>query len=85
MGQEIETFKDLMSYEVYDTKHKIFRRLKDVIPSYDFLTRCYEIEKVLRIWEILKKHLCMSDESLSIIMDDLRDFDDFSELKELMR
>ena len=83
--EELETFKQLMSYEVYDRKHKMFRRLKDVISSYDFLTKCYKIETVLQIWEILKKHLYMSDESLSIIMDDLRDADDFNKIKVLLK
>lgn len=40
------------------------------------------IRKDLEILEILKKHIYSSDSSISIILDDLRNYDDFQKVKE---
>ena len=40
------------------------------------------IRKDLEILEILKKHIYSSDSSISIILDDLRNYDDFNKVKE---
>ena len=40
------------------------------------------IRKDLEILEILKKHIYSSDSSISIILDDLRNYDDFKKVKE---
>ena len=40
------------------------------------------IEKDLKALEILKKHIYSSDSSISIILDDLRNYDDFRKVKE---
>ena len=45
--------------------------------------KCKEtIEKDLEVLEILKKHIYSSDSSISIILDDLRNYDDFKKVKE---
>ena len=45
--------------------------------------KCKEtIEKDLEVLEILKKHIYSSDSSISIILDDLRNYDDFQKIKE---
>ena len=40
------------------------------------------IEKDLEVLNILKKHIYSSDSSISIILDDLRNYDDFRKVKE---
>ena len=40
------------------------------------------IEKDLEVLNILKKHIYSSDSSISIILDDLRNYDDFQKIKE---
>jgi len=40
------------------------------------------IEKKLELLEILKRNIFKSDSSISIIIDDLRNFDDFKKVKE---
>ena len=40
------------------------------------------IRKDLEVLEILKKHIYSSDSSISIILDDLRNYDDFRKIKE---
>ena len=45
--------------------------------------KCKEIiEKDLEVLNILKKHIYSSDSSISIILDDLRNYDDFQKIKE---
>ena len=45
--------------------------------------KCKEtIEKDLEVLDILKKHIYSSDSSISIILDDLRNYDDFQKIKE---
>lgn len=45
--------------------------------------KCKEtIEKDLQVLDILKKHIYSSDSSISIILDDLRNYDDFKKIKE---
>lgn len=45
--------------------------------------KCKEtIEKDLQVLDILKKHIYSSDSSISIILDDLRNYDDFQKIKE---
>ena len=41
-----------------------------------------KLEKDLEVLEILKKHIYSSDSSISIILDDLRNYDDFQKIKE---
>ena len=41
-----------------------------------------KLEKDLEVLEILKKHIYSSDSSISIILDDLRNYDDFRKVKE---
>lgn len=40
------------------------------------------ISNDLEVLEIFKKHIFKSDSSISIILDDLRDFKDFKKIKE---
>ena len=40
------------------------------------------IKKDLDVLDILKKHIYSSDSSISIILDDLRNYDDFQKIKE---
>lgn len=40
------------------------------------------IKKDLDVLDILKKHIYSSDSSISIILDDLRCYDDFTKVKE---
>ena len=40
------------------------------------------IKKDLEVLNILKKHIYSSDSSISIILDDLRNYDDFQKIKE---
>ena len=40
------------------------------------------IKKDLDVLDILKKHIYSSDSSISIILDDLRNYDDFIKIKE---
>lgn len=46
------------------------------------LKRIQEIKKDLEVLNILKKHIYSSDSSISIILDDLRNYDDFIKIKE---
>ena len=46
------------------------------------LKRMQEIKKDLEVLNILKKHIYSSDSSISIILDDLRNYDDFMKIKE---
>lgn len=46
------------------------------------LKRMQEIKKDLEVLNILKKHIYSSDSSISIILDDLRNYDDFNKIKE---
>ena len=41
-----------------------------------------KLEKDLEVLNILKKHIYSSDSSISIILDDLRKYDDFKKVKE---
>ena len=43
------------------------------------------IKKDLDVLDILKKHIYSSDSSISIILDDLRNYDDFIKIKEWMK
>lgn len=54
------------------------KRYSDIFEEY--LLR--PIEKDLEVLNILKKHIYSSDSSISIILDDLRNYDDFKKVKE---
>ena len=41
-----------------------------------------KLEKDLEALKILKKHIYSSNDSISIILDDLRNYDDFKKVKE---
>lgn len=47
----------------------------------DFFEAREKIEKDLEVLNILKKHIYSSDVSISIIIDDLRNYDDFIKIK----
>lgn len=49
---------------------------------YDIEDDILPIKKDLEVLEILKKHIYSSDSSISIILDDLRNYDDFKKVKE---
>ena len=49
------------------------------------LKRMQEIKKDWEVLNILKKHIYSSDSSISIILDDLRNYDDFIKIKEWLK
>lgn len=74
--------KDLKEYQAY-IKKGVEEHYKDFMSDYDLLLQEYqELYKKLEILEILKKHIYSSDSSISIILDDLRNYDDFQKIKE---
>ena len=74
--------KDLIDYQEY-IKKGVEEHYKDFMSDYDLLLQEYqELYKRLEILEILKKHIYSSDSSISIILDDLRNYDDFKKVKE---
>ena len=74
--------KDLKEYQAY-IKKGVEEHYKDFMSDYDLLLQeNYELNKKLEILEILKKHIYSSDSSISIILDDLRNYDDFRKVKE---
>lgn len=74
--------KDLIDYQEY-IKKGVEEHYKDFMSDYDLLLQEYqELYKRLEILEILKKHIYSSDSSISIILDDLRNYDDFQKIKE---
>ena len=74
--------KDLKEYQAY-IKKGVEEHYEDFMSDYDLLLQeNYELNKKLEILEILKKHIYSSDSSISIILDDLRNYDDFRKVKE---
>lgn len=74
--------RDLKEYQAY-IKKGVEEHYKDFMSDYDLLLQEYqELYKKLEILEILKKHIYSSDSSISIILDDLRNYDDFKKIKE---
>ena len=74
--------KDLIDYQEY-IKKGVEEHYKDFMSDYDLLLQEYqELYKKLEMLEILKKHIYSSDSSISIILDDLRNYDDFQKIKE---
>ena len=74
--------KDLIDYQEY-IKKGVEEHYKDFMSDYDLLLQEYqELYKRLEILEILKKHIYSSDSSISIIIDDLRNYNDFQKIKE---
>ena len=77
--------KDLKDYQAY-IKKGVEEHYEDFMSDYDLLLQeNYELNKKLEILEILKKHIYSSDSSISIILDDLRNYDDFQIVKEWLK
>lgn len=70
------TSKEAFEHIIFDAKME-----KPIFSMYyqEFLK---PIEKDLEVLNILKKHIYSSDSSISIILDDLRNYDDFKKVKE---
>ena len=70
------TSKEAFEHIIFDAKME-----KPIFSMYyqEFLK---PIEKDLEVLNILKKHIYSSDSSISIILDDLRNYDDFQKIKE---
>ena len=74
-GVRTMTSKEAFEHIIFDAKME-----KPIFSMYyqEFLK---PIEKDLEVLNILKKHIYSSDSSISIILDDLRNYDDFQKIK----